>query len=334
MSNNYTSRVAQQIEQYRGIKDIHELPEIFHYWSNKYLRERLNSVIGADSIAEFYANALIRVAQRQNNHLTFVSLGTGACEVEISVTKALLAKGVDSLKFNLRCIEISPLLTERAIRNIAEAKLDDYISVTQMDLNDWSPPSDSIDAVIANHSLHHMVELEKIFDAVQHSLRKEGAFITNDMIGRNGHMRWPEAKVWIDAMWPMLPEKAKYNNQLKRMESTFLNHDCSNEGFEGIRAQDILPLLVERFDFEKFLAYGGLPDIFIDRGFGHNFDASSDSDRGFIDFVQFLNDKLIAIGEIKPTMMFAEMRLRGCSDCHTQYLNLSPEFCIRHTTPD
>lgn len=335
MSDDYTSRVAQQIEQYRETKDIHELPDIFHYWSNKYLRERLNSIIGADSIAEFYSNALTRVAQRRNEAVqSFVSLGAGACEVEISVTKTLLAKGLDSCKFNLQCIEISPFLAERAKTKIAEAKLDDYISVIQMDLNDWSPQADSVDAVIANHSLHHMVELEKIFDAIQYSLRKEGAFITNDMIGRNGHMRWPEVKAWIDAMWPMLPERAKYNNQLKRLEPTFLNYDCSSEGFEGIRAQDILFLLVERFDFERFLAYGGLPDVFIDRSFGHNFNTSSACDRGFIDFVQFLNDKLIAIGEIKPTMMFAEMRLRGYSDCRTQYLNLSPEFCMRHITPN
>jgi len=51
---------------------------------------------------------------------------------------------------------------------------------------------DSFDVAIANHSLHHNIELD-LFLLCQNRTDNEGAFIVNDMIGRNGHMRCARA---------------------------------------------------------------------------------------------------------------------------------------------
>ena len=80
-----------------------------------------------------------------------------------------------------------------------------------------------------------------------------------------------------------MPSRYKYNHQLKRFEELYENWDCSKEGFEGIRAQDILPLLLQTFRFEAFVAFGNLPDVFVDRGFGHNLDPTSQEDVDFVD---------------------------------------------------
>jgi hypothetical protein len=66
----------------------------------------------------------------------------------------------------------------------------------------------------------------------------------------------------VELIWETLPDSKKYNHQLKRLEREFVNWDCAKEGFEGVRAQDILPLLVERFDFEKFMAFGNRQPAF------------------------------------------------------------------------
>src|SRR5689334_1941502 len=105
------------------------------------------------------------------------------------------------------------------------------------------------------------------------------------IIGRNGHLRWPEALEIIQEFWPYLPPSHRSNHQLQRYEAMFEDWDCSIEGFEGIRAQDILPLLSERFHFDWFIPYGNVIDPFVERGFGHNFDANVDWDRDFIDRV-------------------------------------------------
>jgi hypothetical protein len=150
------------------------------------------------------------------------------------------------------------------------------------------------------------------------------------MIGRNGHMRWPEALDYVHQFWRELPESHRYNHQLKRYEALYENWDCSTEGFEGVRAQDILALLVKNFHFEAFFAYANIIDPFIDRGFGHNFDVNKESDRSFIDRVHATDVAQMLAGKIKPTQMLAAMRASPVT------LGLfippfTPEFCIRRT---
>ena len=136
---------------------------------------------------------------------------------------------------------------------------------------------------------------------------QDGHFVSCDMIGRNGHMRWPETLRYVEAIWANLPEVKKYNWQLREYHHQFLNWDCSREGFEGIRAQDILPQLLQRFSFDGFVGSGGFIDPFVDRGYGPNYDAANALDRDFIDLVATANDAMIDAAQIKPTMMFADM---------------------------
>ena len=84
-----------------------------------------------------------------------------------------------------------------------------------------------------------------------------------------------------------------------------MNWDCSIQGFEGIRSQDILPLLLSQFHFELFVAYGNVIDPFVDRAFGHNFDATAQWDRDFIDRVHQRDEEAILAGWIKPVHMEA-----------------------------
>jgi len=100
--------------------------------------------------------------------------------------------------------------------------------------------------------------------------------LIHDMIGRNCHQRWPEALKEVHRFWKELPTEYRYNRQLNRHEELYDNWDCSIEGFEGICAQDILPLLLERFDFHLFIGFANVVYLFIDRGFGHNFNADQE----------------------------------------------------------
>lgn len=78
---------------------------------------------------------------------------------------------------------------------------------------------------------------------------------------------------------------------------------------------------------EFFIAFGNLIDIFIDRGFGPNFDPIEDHDREFIDRVHALDEELIAKGKITPTHMMAAMTKTPRET--TTYKHLTPEFCVR-----
>ena len=209
--------------------------------------------------------------------------------------------------------------------------VEDFIELKEGDFNKWQPDKESIyDLIIANQSLHHVLELEHLFDSIHKGLTNKGLFLTSDMIGRNGHMRWDEALKELKPLWDELPKKYKYNQILRRQENHYINHDCSTRGFEGIRAQDILPLLVERFNFELFVPFANIITVFIDRPFGNNFDVNNPSDLEFIDRVHAVDDNLILNGTLKPTQMLAAMT-KGKQLNETKLVNpiLTPKYCIR-----
>lgn len=326
-TSSYKAKVQEQIEQYRDVENMHELPDIFHYWSNKYLRPKLNVLLEVDTIVDFYAEHFRRAITGQKGPYRFASLGAGECSLEIQIALRMRECGVT--EFTIECLELSPVLLERAITSASQAGVSDQVQITAVDLNQWSPAKEYYTGIMANHSLHHLVELEQIFSSCRKSLKPTGVFVTNDMIGRNGHMRWPEVLKWMESIWRFLPDRLKQNRQLNCFDTEFVNRDCSQESFEGVRAQDIMPLLVGKFGFTHFLGYGGLIDIFVDRGYGHNFATDNKTDTALIDFIETLNATLLRQGCIKPTMMFAVMSPNLAVSC--RYDNeLSPAFSVRN----
>jgi len=168
-----------------------------------------------------------------------------------------------------------------------------------------------------------------LFDHISRALPAHGRFIVSDMIGRNGHMRWPEALAIVNEYWAELPPSYRYDRQRFLQLDAFENWDCAQDGFEGIRAQDILPLLVDRFSFEAFLAFANVIDPFVERSFGPNFSVDREWDREFIDRVHARDEQELSAGRIKPTHLFAVM----CNDPSSagRFLGgLSPASAIRH----
>ena len=56
----------------------------------------------------------------------------------------------------------------------------------------------------------------------------DGRFITSDMIGRNGHQRWPEALAIVQEFWRELPKAYRYNLLCRATRTQYLNWDCSD----------------------------------------------------------------------------------------------------------
>jgi len=330
-SIDYEARIRAQIAQYANPDGLLKLPPIYHYWDVKHIRPRMCTVFDAADVMVLFVRYAVEAFHQPGASRRIVSLGAGECVHEITLIKRLLEKGEDD--FILEALELSPLRSERARESAKKEGVDRYLTISEADLNSWVPEQ-KYSIVIAKDTLHHVLELEHLFDSVDKALEDEGTFLTSDMIGRNGHMRWPEALEIIQGIWKFIPDHYKTNHQLKRVEQEYENWDCSKVGFEGIRAQDILPLLVKKFSFRSFLGFGNLPDLFIERGFGHNLSVDDPHDTGFIDFLEDLNTLLIDLGYLKPTMIRAAMMRSRCNAprpaCHRHW---TPDFCVRVTSP-
>lgn len=328
--SSYQRQVQAQIDQYSDSSaDMHDLPPIAHYINGAFLAPRMQDVFGFSLIADIFANELLAATQRTQNG-RIASLGAGDCALEINIAKRMAARG--GTEFELVCYELSPVLANRGRAAIAAAGVADLVQVVEQDLNAPVQIDGIVAGFMAHHSLHHIVGLELLFDMVCDRLHYQGSFIAADMIGRNGHARWPETLGLVRQIWTKLPDRLKFDRMYGRLDRWFENRDCSIEGFEGIRAQDILPLLLQRFSVQKFLAWGGLMDVFVDRCFGPNYRTESVSDRAFLDSLQAAEDRLLQAGTITPTSMLAVFAKSGRAPVASG-AGLSPVSCVRPTAP-
>ena len=306
---SYTRKLAAEARIFKDQVDVNALPDIFHYWSNKYLCPLLEE-FGVSNPDQFFAKYLRLSAEAcASRHPAFLSIGAGNCDTEVRVARLLKDGGLS--RFIIECLDLNPDMLARG-RELADREgVAAQLAFVEGDFNSWQS-NRNYAGVMANQSLHHVVNLEFLFDEIRRILDRRGLFVVSDMIGRNGHQRWPEALVEVHRFWRELPPNHRINRQLSRFEDVYENWDCSTEGFEGIRAQDILPLLRERFHFHVFVGFANVVDVFVDRAFGHNFDASREWDRNFIDRVHAFDEMALRWGMLSPTHMFGVLsRERG-----------------------
>ena len=323
-NSRYRSRVESERLAFENV-NVQDLPPILHHWSNKYLVPIL-APLGFTDVIQCFREYMARACRSMPDETAqFLSVGAGTCASEINIAEWLRENSIANYCFT--CLDINPNLLKKAKASAREKDLAAHFKFETFDINSWKLHR-TYQAIVAFQSLHHFVELEVLFDKVHQALRPAGYFLSDDMIGRNGHQRWPEALKFINELWRELPDKYKYNHGMKQIEKKFQNWDHSVAGFEGIRAQDILPLLTRRFNFDLFVGFGNLIDPFIDRAYGPNFDPASEWDRAFIDRVQALDESELASGRIKPTHMIAAMTKQPVP-ATKMHRNLSPKFCVR-----
>jgi SAM-dependent methyltransferase len=305
----------------------HKLPASLGYWAKTFLSPKIDRVFGSSSIPDFFAKGFA-LGHTPERPLRLLSLGSGLCVREEETVRLLLDRGYQNV--HIECLEMSPVRGAAVQKRVAQSGMAKHLSVTEQDMNEWTPRR-QYDGVMANHSLHHFLELERIFAACEACLADGGRLAVNDMIGRNGHRRWPEVLEVVNYIWSILPEKFKFNHILARLDDEYDDADYSKNSFEGIRSQDILPLLNERFRATHLVAEGGVVDMLIDRKYGHNFDPKDAEGARLLDEVGFMNDALIDIGLTKPTMLLAwfEKRSRPPTGEAVQHRHWSQEFCAR-----
>ncbi len=324
-SSNYSHRLKSEEGFFSGCQDANHLPDIYSYWSNKYLRPQLErfGFLHPEAMYSHYFAEGYKASSHARR--TLVSIGAGNCETEVRLAEDLIRRGHP--EFVIECVELNAQLLHQGAELAKRKGITDRIVTVCGDFNRWRPTT-TYDGVLANNSLHHVLNLEGLLGAIKSSLAATGYFVTSDMIGRNGHMRWPEALEIVHEFWGELPRKCTYNHLLKRYESPYENWNCAVDGFEGIRAQDILRMLMERFEFDLFLPFSNVIDPFIDRTFGHNFSSSVAWDTDFIDRVHARDHAEILRGAIKPTHILAAMRT-GAPGRASFVDGLTPQFCIR-----
>jgi len=97
----YREKIKQELSIYEKQVNVHDLPDIYHYWSNKYLAPIFRDA-GFETIDEFFSSNFVIAAKRTRCvKASFLSVGAGNCDVEVSVAKIYLTPGSTTLPLSV-----------------------------------------------------------------------------------------------------------------------------------------------------------------------------------------------------------------------------------------
>ena len=117
-SLRYAVRVQKEIQTYTDIENVHDLPPIAHYWSEKYLVPMLEPFGFRNSI-EFFRIYIAQMCKaRPDETIWVLSIGAGNCASEINIAEWLRENSIENYAFE--CVDINPEVLKRAQTAAAE----------------------------------------------------------------------------------------------------------------------------------------------------------------------------------------------------------------------
>src|SRR5579862_8129287 len=132
-SLRYEMRMRNEIQAYTAIENVHDLPVIAHYWSEKYLIPMFVP-FGFRNSVEFFRNYIGRVCTDKADSTVFIlSVGAGNAATEINIAQWLRENGIENYAFE--CVDVNPHVLKRGEASAAEKGFADKFAFGTFDVN-------------------------------------------------------------------------------------------------------------------------------------------------------------------------------------------------------
>ena len=282
------------------------LPPAFHAWSQRWVRPKFER-LGATSPEDLYLVEIRRHAQEvSGRELRIASLGSGAGDLELRLMQWLLEGGIDA---RMDCVDLNPRLMQTGESRAHELGLGERMRFIAADASGFHALQ-TYDVLVVNQFFHHVADLEGFCTALARLLAPDGVLLSSDVVGRNGHLPWPDVDAQVQAFWRELTPAQTVDAGDGKRKDRYPPVDHAAYSNEGVRAQDVVACLADAFDFEVFLTFGAAIMPFIERRFGFNF-AADGADAELLDRFAATDDARVERGDYPASNMFAVLRHRG-----------------------
>ncbi|NWG04921.1 MAG: class I SAM-dependent methyltransferase [Syntrophaceae bacterium] len=210
--------------------------------------------------------------------------------------------------------DMSPGAIEIAKAKAEELGIQERIHYEVADANQIHLKKAVYDVVFSAMALHHIENLEHVLEEIGGALKKDGLFIISEYVGPN-HFQWTDEQLRVaNDLLLLLPERFRIDPATgivrNRIDRQPLSHMMAIDPSEGVRSEDIIPLIEERFRVIKRIDYGGtilnllLNDIIL------NFDENQPEDMAILRLIFYIEKFLIRkkILDSDFTFMVAQKR--------------------------
>lgn len=234
-----------------------------------------------------------------------LSLGCGFGDIERFLVKENICQFVDGIDIAEGAIEKAKELAER--ENLSQ------INYQVKDLNTCTFPENTYDVVYAHASLHHVYNLEHLYEQIQNTLRPNGVFISYEYIGPT-QMQFPEAHLSLaNRLLQLLPDTYRQNlrvggikDRVSRLDINLMN---KIDPSEAVRSSEVLPLMASRFEFDYLRFIGGTLAMLVLNDIAGNFKDNDTVTEPFLDLLIHLDNTLIDSGILPSYHAYAVCRL-------------------------
>jgi len=124
------------------------------------------------------------------------------------------------------------------------------------------------------------------------------------VIGKNGEQIFPETEKMVQQIFSTLPEKFRYNNYTKQIDQKIPDMDFSQDSFESIRSQDIVPLLSKYFITKEHITFDAFLSLLLDFRYGPNYNLENNLDKSLVESITYLDQYYILNSVLKPVCLF------------------------------
>lgn len=200
--------------------------------------------------------------------------------------------------------DISGGAVEKAREAAAEGGLGDKIEYHVTDLNRFTLPANTYDAVFIIMAAHHIVELDNLFEQAARALKPGALLFLDEYIGPNQFQSPPLAVEIINRLLAALPQRYRYNlihangSVVERFTPPPPEVFEQNDPSEAIRSADIVPTLEKYFDLVEFRPYGGAIQHMLFSGIMGNFDEHNETDVALLNTIAIFEETLEKTGAL------------------------------------
>ena len=221
-----------------------------------------------------------------------LSIGAGHCGMELLLAERL------GIPVEITCLDINEELFGRAQERAESKGL--LLRFEVGDMNFLDIPPRSVDMVIAHASMHHAINLEHLFERIARGLGDRGVFHLVDVMGQNRTLIWPENLAFVNRALRLLPSSIRRFARI---------NPRAEEGMEGIRQEDTLPILRQHFTPVFELRHGAfMRSICLHRRLGAALDPRDPERRRYLDLLIDLDESVVRRGLLRPLEIWGVYR--------------------------
>ncbi|MGO9685170.1 MAG: class I SAM-dependent methyltransferase [Beijerinckiaceae bacterium] len=173
-----------------------------------------------------------------------------------------------------------------------------------MSLDEVALPEATYDAIFAVSSVHHVSNLENLFQQCRKALKTNGLMFLDEYIGPTQFQTSPMITELINRLLAALPARyrkslfANDGSTIDRYMPSPVEHFLKTDPSEAIRSAEIIDILKRWFDIVEFRPYGGAIQHMLFSGITGNFDENSETDAALLNIIAMFEETLEKHGVI------------------------------------